>query len=75
MKWVNTDTGEGIIHLVHTSLTYIRHIRSISPYSVRMRENTDQKKLPIWTHFTRTCAYQGVRNVSFLENLAYILIV
>ena len=27
-------------------------IRSISPYSVRMRENTDQKKLSIWTLFT-----------------------
>ena len=26
-------------------------IRSISPYSVRMRENTDQKKLRIWTLF------------------------
>ena len=26
-------------------------IRSISPYSVRMRENTDQKKLHIWTLF------------------------
>ena len=26
--------------------------RSISPYSVRLRENTDQKKLRIWTFFT-----------------------
>ena len=26
---------------------------SISPYSVRMRENTDQKKLRIWTLFTQ----------------------
>ena len=26
-------------------------IRSISPYSVRMRENTDQKRLRIWTLF------------------------
>ena len=25
----------------------------ISPYSVRMRKNTDQKKLLIWTHFTQ----------------------
>ena len=24
-----------------------------SPYSVRMRENTDQEKLRIWTHFTQ----------------------
>ena len=28
-------------------------IQSISPYSVRMRENTDQKKLRIWTLFTQ----------------------
>ena len=28
-------------------------IRSISPYSVQMRENTDQQKLCIWTFFTR----------------------
>ena len=27
--------------------------RSISPYSVRMRGNTDQKKLRIWTLFTQ----------------------
>ena len=27
------------------------HIRTISPYSVRKRENTDQKKLHIWTLF------------------------
>ena len=25
----------------------------ISPYSVRMRENTDHVKLRIWTHFTQ----------------------
>ena len=28
-------------------------ILRISSYSVRMRENTDQKKLRIWTHFTQ----------------------
>ena len=27
-------------------------VRSISPYSVRMRENADQKKLRIWTLHT-----------------------
>ena len=32
-------------------------MRSISPYSVRVRENTDQKKLRIWTIFTRWSAY------------------
>ena len=32
-------------------------IRSISPYSVRMWENTDQKLLRIWTLFTKwTCS-------------------
>ena len=28
-------------------------IRSISPYSVQIRENTDQKKLRIWTFLTQ----------------------
>ena len=66
----------------------------ISPYSVRMRKNKDQKNFE-YGHFSRsagvrhdnlrqemcitfqisyllirTCAYQGVRNVSFSENLA-----
>ena len=37
--------------------TEFGEIRSISPYSVRMRENTDQKKSRIWTLFTQwmTC--------------------
>ena len=33
--------------------TEYREIRSISPYSVRMPENMDQKKLRIWTLFTQ----------------------
>ena len=33
------------------SRTKYREIRSISPYSFRMRENTDQQKLRIWTIF------------------------
>ena len=32
-------------------------IRSISPYLVRIRENTDQKKLRIWTLFTQWLWY------------------
>ena len=28
-------------------------LQSKSPYSVQIRENTDQKKLPIWTLFTQ----------------------
>ena len=31
----------------------IRTFRSKSPYSVQIRENTDQKKLRIWTLFTQ----------------------
>ena len=34
-------------------------IRSISPYSVRMRENTDQKKLRTWTLFTQCFSNWG----------------
>ena len=33
--------------------TEYREIRRISPYSVRIRENTYQKKLRIWTLFTQ----------------------
>ena len=34
----------------------------ISPYSVRMQENTDQKKLRIWTLFTQSKRFHGVLN-------------
>ena len=33
--------------------TEYREILRISPYSFRMRENTDQKKFRIWTHSTQ----------------------
>ena len=33
--------------------SYYSEIRSISPYSVRMWEKNDQKKLRIWTIFTQ----------------------
>ena len=33
--------------------TEYREILRIPPYSVRMPEDTDQKKLRIWTHFTQ----------------------
>ena len=39
--------------------TVYREIRSICPYSVRMRENTDQKKLRIWTLFTQCFKFQS----------------
>ena len=37
-------------------------LHSKSPYSVRIRENTDQKKLRIWTLFT-----QLVQNFKVIE--------
>ena len=40
----------------HTRIEYAE-IRSISPYSVRMQENTDQKKLRNWTLFTQCLHY------------------
>ena len=55
------------------SFTSICEIRSISPYLVRMRKNTDQKKLRIWTLFTQcvvirerkiTCSSNGIIDIS-----------
>ena len=37
-------------------------IKRISPYLVRMQENTDQKKLRIWTLFTQ-CEVQHIKRV------------
>ena len=48
--------------------TEYREIRSISPYSVRMRENTDQKKLRIWTLFTQ-CTNNQVKVSSKLWSI------
>ena len=41
------------------------YLRSISPYSVQMRENTDQKKLRIWTLFTQCelCNYEFIKPI------------
>ena len=41
-------------------------ILRISPYSVRMRENTDQKKLRIWTHFTQCTRF--LKKVNLAED-------
>ena len=41
-------------------------IRSIFPYSVRIRENTDQKKLGIWTLFTQR---RQLQNVMFFKQM------
>ena len=36
---------------------------SISPYSVQMWENTDQKKLRIWTHFTQCLSFENQESI------------
>ena len=41
-------------------------IRSISPYSVRIRENRDQNKLRIWTHFKQPIFHRTNIGSSFL---------
>ena len=41
-------------------------IRNISPYSVRMWENTDQKKLCIWTLFTQWKLWLVIKNSTIL---------
>ena len=44
-------------------------MRSISPYSVRVRENTDQKKLRIWTHFMRWMSVKHFIHLSTMIKL------
>ena len=44
--------------------TEYRDLRSKSPYSVRVRENTDQEKLRIWTLFTQW--YGSLNTITFL---------
>ena len=49
--------------------TEYREILGIPPYSVRMRDNKDQKKLRIWAHFTQCqllCITHGIY-ISFDE--------
>ena len=58
-KCTNTEFFWSIFSGVQTEYG---EIRSIYPYSVRMRENTDQKKLRIWTlfrqwHYIRKCSH------------------
>ena len=45
-------------------LDILQRLASISPYSVRMRKTTDQKKLRIWTLFERS-----VTNETFYKQL------
>ena len=48
-------------------------ILGISPYLVRMRENTDQKKLRTWTHFTQ-CDSLQILNIFDSKSLAVEII-
>ena len=51
--------------------TEYRDFLRISPYLVRMRENTDQKKLHIWTLFTQ-CKHNS--NILTLSNFSFIFV-
>ena len=42
----------GLVDKYLLRLTLRKKCLRISPYSVQMQENTDQKKLRIWTLFT-----------------------
>ena len=44
---------------------FSRGMLCISPYLVQMRENTDQKKIRIWTHFTQWKAISHLTNRTF----------
>ena len=47
--------------------TEYTEIQSIPPFSVRMRENTDQKKLRIWTLFMQWLILKHVKPEYFLK--------
>ena len=63
----------GVVWSVFSRIrTEYGEIQSISPYSVRMRENTDQKKLRILTHFTQrhpSKAFQQLHQNSFTDQI------
>ena len=46
-------------------LDWIRKLRTKSPWSFQMQENTDQKKLRIWTFFTQWKASETHRSLMF----------
>ena len=52
------------------SCTRTKHgnLRSKSPYSVQIQENTDQKKLGIWTLFTQLLAVVISEELYIFEN-------
>ena len=50
--WKVSKYGVSSVPYFSRIRTEYGEIRSISPYSVQMRENTDQEKLRIWKPFT-----------------------
>ena len=48
--------------------TGYRDLRSKSPYSVQIRENTDQKKLRIWALFTQCRKIRALWNFKIFQN-------
>ena len=50
---------------------YFPTFSSISPYSIRMWENTDQKKLRIWTLFTQ-CMFRFTESKRVIQSLFYM---
>ena len=42
----------------------------IFPHSVRMQENTDQKKLRIWKHFTQ-CVITEINKKSWIDGVLF----
>ena len=49
-------------------------IRSISPYAVRMRENTDQIKLRIWTLFTQCLCQKKESMIYIHKSLTFLVL-
>ena len=47
-------------------------LNSISPYSVQMRENTDLKKLRIWTLFTQWIAIDNSNVLKWQFELSFV---
>ena len=54
------NVGQNICKLFHA---LAQNLFRKSPYSVKIRENTDQKKLSIWTLFTQ-CRARKSRKIS-----------
>ena len=68
----NCPNTEFFLIRIFPYLDWIRKVLRISPYLVRMRENTDQKKLRIWTLFTQCKLYRVNLDVLISDKIFYI---